>query len=129
MSAKTDPHAHHKALWTAVVLQARADIESEPLDSTNYAQAVALFLNDGDWAESRTAIADQLGLHGDDLRRLGRQAVSEGRQREGIINEPIGKNAWTNSDIATLRLVPIAAQPAKRRYRPAYKTFEGRHNA
>ena len=47
--------SHYRSLWGAVVLQAKADIESEPLTSIEFAQAVAFFLASVRWANTRTS--------------------------------------------------------------------------
>lgn len=74
---------HHRALWAAVVLQARDDIDGEHYRSTEYTDAVAFFTAAGPWGESRQAVADCLGLHTDDLTRLGRAAIEARHLRDG----------------------------------------------
>jgi hypothetical protein len=75
----------HRALWVAVVMQARSDIESEDRDGYDYAQAAAFFTSGGDWARSRQSIADCLELHPDDLMRLGRAAIAARCLRDGDV--------------------------------------------
>jgi hypothetical protein len=81
---------HHRAFWSAVVLQAHHDIKTEPLRSTDYEQAVAFFTAPGEWRDSLGAIADMLDLHPDDLARTGTKAIKARRLAEGLpeIEEP-----------------------------------------
>jgi hypothetical protein len=72
-AAETD---HYRDLWVAVVLQAKADIETEPLNSIDFTQSVAFFIGSGDWVQNRIAIADYLNLHRDDLEKLGRRCIN-----------------------------------------------------
>jgi hypothetical protein len=72
-----------RALWSAVVLSAVADIDGEHYRSAEYAQAVSFFLDPGAWGESRQNIADCLNLHADDLTRLGRAAIAARHLRDG----------------------------------------------
>ena len=78
---------NYRGLWGAVVLQAKADIQTEPLRSIEYAHAVAFFTGGGEWVRTRTAIADFLELHRDDLEALGRRCINERRASEGL--EPL----------------------------------------
>ncbi|MBN8903436.1 MAG: hypothetical protein BGO51_27890 [Rhodospirillales bacterium 69-11] len=57
-------------------MQALDDIRCEPRSSLDHLQAVSFFLAGGEWAKARAAIADQLGLHPDDLERAGRMCVA-----------------------------------------------------
>jgi hypothetical protein len=81
---------HHRAFWSAVVLQAHHDIKTEPLRSTDYEQAVAFFTAPGEWRDSLGAIADMLDLHPDDLARTGTKAIKARRLAEGLpeVEEP-----------------------------------------
>jgi hypothetical protein len=81
---------HHRAFWSAVVLQAHHDIRTEPLRSTDYEQAVAFFTAPGEWRDSLGAIADMLDLHPDYLQRAGTAAIKARRLAEGLpeIEEP-----------------------------------------
>lgn len=72
-----------RALWAAVVLQVKADIEGEPLGSVTYSQAVEFLTGGGAWRESRGAIADMLDLHADDISRMGRQWIAR-RQQDAL---------------------------------------------
>jgi hypothetical protein len=78
---------HYRHLWSAVVLQARDDIENQPLDSVEFSQAVAFFIGSGDWVQNRTAIGDFLNLHRDDLEKAGRRCINKRRVSEGL--EPL----------------------------------------
>src|SRR3954468_22279752 len=83
----TQDEGAYRGLWGAVVLQAKADIQTEPLRSLEFEQAVAFFTGGGDWVQTRTAIADFLELHRDDLERMGRRCINERRAAEGL--EPL----------------------------------------
>jgi hypothetical protein len=78
---------HYRHLWTAVVLQAKDDIEILALDSVEFSQAVAFFIGSGDWVQNRTAIGDFLNLHRDDLEKAGRRCINKRRVSEGL--EPL----------------------------------------
>ncbi len=73
----------YRVLWAQVVLQAKTDLEHEPIDSILFAQAAAFFTSSGAWAESRAVVADCLEMHPDDLTRCGQQWIAERRRREG----------------------------------------------
>jgi hypothetical protein len=74
----------HRALWAAVVLQARDDVAVEPVDSVFYNQAVGFFRDPGEWRLSREAIADFLAIHVDDIERLGRLTIAARRAADGL---------------------------------------------
>jgi hypothetical protein len=83
----------YRDLWVAVVLQAKDDIENEPLESNDFAQAVAFFIGSGSWVQNRTAIADYLDLHSDDLEKMGRRCINARRLAEGL--EPLlARQPW-----------------------------------
>ena len=65
-----------RALWASVVVQALRDLMEQPMDSIAYQDAVAFFTRDGTWAEARTSIGDFLGLHRDELARLGGRYIA-----------------------------------------------------
>lgn len=69
----TDPQ---QRLWLAVVMQAAADLIFEPWKSLQQAEAMAFFLEDGPWGQRRNEIAEELGMHGDDVRRVGRERLT-----------------------------------------------------
>jgi hypothetical protein len=74
---------HERALWRAVVLQARLDIEGADYGTTTYDAATSFFTSPGEWAESRQSIAACLELHADDLRQLGRSAIAARHLSDG----------------------------------------------
>jgi hypothetical protein len=88
-----------RALWSAVVRQAREDIANEPMGSLEYEEAVAFFTGGGEWARSRGDVADCIELHPDDLAHAGQHWIEERRQAAGI---PEGESG----------LVPAAAETA-----------------
>ena len=109
-----------RALWSAVVLQAKSDIETEPMDSVDYAQAVAFFTGGGEWAHGRANVADFLDLHPDDLERCGRRWIAARRRQEGLSPEP--ERPLRSVPLTGLRtplnltgLVAIPAPPQRRR--------------
>lgn len=71
-----------KVLWMAVVQQALDDLDYEPYGSQLHASATAFFLRGDDWAASRAAIADQIELHPDDLRRAALRHIAERQARD-----------------------------------------------
>ena len=73
-----------RALWSAVVQQAMDDLNEAPFGSTDHATAVAFFIGGGDWRQSRTDIADRIGIHADDLERCGRRLIEARRVAAGI---------------------------------------------
>ena len=75
---------NYRAMWGAAVLQAKSDVEQQPYGSIDYDLAVAFFIGDGVWAESRLALADCLELHLDDLENIGRRCIAERRNLEGL---------------------------------------------
>jgi hypothetical protein len=77
-----------RLLWIQVVLQAKADLENEPIGSVVYDQAAAFFVSRGDWAISRATVADCLDMHPDELYRCGERWITQRRQREGLPPTP-----------------------------------------
>ena len=112
-----------RALWSAVVLQAKGDIEAEPINSVEYAQAVAFFTGGGEWAHGRANIADFLDIHPDDLERCGRRWIAARRQQEGLPAEtPRLLHAAQPTRLkAPLNLAGLVAIPAlsQRKHRAA----------
>jgi hypothetical protein len=78
----------YRVLWAQVVLQAKADLDNEPVGSLLFNQAAAFFVSRGEWAESRAIVADCLEMHPDDLCRCGTRWIAERREREGLEPEP-----------------------------------------
>lgn len=100
------------ALWAAVVMQARTDIEYEPIDSIDYAQAVSFFIGRGEWAQSRAVIADFLDLHADDIELAGRACINQRRAKEGL--PPLAKAESRQAAPASLRTpTRVAARPVQ----------------
>lgn len=73
-----------RALWVHVVTQAKDDLESEPINSMPYDDAVAFFAGSGQWATTRAFIADLLGMHPDDLFLSGQRWIAARRKRDGL---------------------------------------------
>lgn len=65
-------------------LQVKADIESEPLNSVAYSQAVEFLVGGGAWRDSRAAVADMLDVCAKHLSRLGHAWIAARQQREGL---------------------------------------------
>jgi hypothetical protein len=97
----------YRALWSAAVMQAKADVEHQPFESIGYDQAVAFFIGGGAWAESRLALADCLELHPGDLERVGRRCIAARRQLEGLPPEPAGLQRAVPLAISTGVILPV----------------------
>ena len=105
----------YRVLWAQVVLQAKADLEYEPIGSILFDQAVAFFVSRGEWAESRRMVADCLDMHPDDLSNRGARWIADRRQREGLAPEE-PKPALQSATLPPLpRLVAVAAADTGRR--------------
>jgi hypothetical protein len=102
-------HLRYRGLWGAVVLQAKADIQSEPVDSIEYAHAVAFFLGAGAWERMRTVIGDFLDLHGDDLKAFGRRCISQRRAAEGL--DPLPERRASRAAAPLVTPIRPAADP------------------
>ncbi len=83
-STTTTSGSGYRALWGAAVLQAKEDVERQPFNSIAYDQAVAFFVGGGAWAESRSALADCLDVHPDDIERVGRRCIAARRKLDGL---------------------------------------------
>nr|WP_294548411.1 hypothetical protein [uncultured Rhodopila sp.] len=109
----------YRLLWAQVVLQAKADLENEPIGSIIFNQAAAFFVSRGEWAESRLVVADCLDMHPDDLKRCGERWIADRRQREGLPPEP----EKANRPAGARPLPRLVASPARekigRKARPA----------
>jgi hypothetical protein len=104
---------HTSALWAAVVLQARDDLDTEVYNSVDYSQAAAFFTAPGDWAISRRAIADALDLHPDDLTRLGRAVTAARSIRDGgppVVVRPVPRLVVS---VAAPIPMPVAVVPTR----------------
>ncbi len=109
----------YRVLWAQVVLQAKADLENEPIGSIIFNQAAAFFVSRGEWAESRLIVADCLDMHPDDLRRCGERWIAERRRREGLEPEP-KPEPRSQQPVPLPRLVALpAAERGGRKGRPA----------
>lgn len=96
----------YRRLWAQVVLQAKSDLDAEPIDSILFNQAAAFFVGRGEWAASRANVADCLEMHPDALGRCGERWIAERRQREGL--EPAPSAAFSVRSPAPLsRLVAV----------------------
>jgi len=84
VSTTTSGGSGYRALWGAAVLQAKEDVEHQPFNSIAYDQAVAFFVGGGAWAESRSALADCLEVHPDDIERVGRRCIAARRKLDGL---------------------------------------------
>jgi len=82
MSSGLTTERSYRVLWAQVVLQAKEDLVEEPIGSLLYNDAKAFFLSGGEWARSRTNIADCLEMHPDDLGRCGKRWIAERRARD-----------------------------------------------
>ena len=98
----------YRVLWAQVVLQAKADLENEPIGSILFNQAAAFFVSRGEWAESRAIVADCLEMHPDDLVRCGERWIADRRQREGLPPEP-PRSAKSQTPLQLPRLVATPA--------------------
>src|SRR5450631_2344997 len=78
----------YRCLWAQVVLQAKADLDDEPIGSVLFNQAAAFFIGRGEWAASRANVADCLEMHPDALGRWCERWIAERRQREGLEPAP-----------------------------------------
>lgn len=110
----------YRVLWAQVVLQAKADLENEPMDSVLFAQAAAFFVSRGEWAESRAIVADCLEIHPDDLCRCGERWIADRRRQEGLAPEP-ARAPRSKTPIALPHLVALPGpnRSSPRRQAPA----------
>jgi hypothetical protein len=121
MSAVETQHSY-RVLWAQVVLQAKADLDHEPVGSILFNQAAAFFVSRGEWAESRAIVADCLEIHPDDLCRCGERWIAERRQQEGLAPAPLPTpRSKTPRPLPRLEALPAAApnrQSLRRRITP-----------
>jgi hypothetical protein len=102
------------------VLQAKADLEDEPIDSVLFSQAAAFFVGRGKWAASRATVADYLEMHPDQLAQCGERWVAARRQREGLEPAPpaaLGVRSPVPSPLPRLVAVPAPDPHAAKRRR------------
>lgn len=106
----------YRALWAQVVLQAKADLENEPIGSIIYNQAAAFFVSRGEWAEARAIVADCLEMHPEELSRSGERWIAERRQQEGLAPETKqAPRAKTTSRLPRLEAIAGPKQQTERR--------------
>jgi hypothetical protein len=111
---KIETQHAYRVLWAQVVLQAKADLENEPIGSILFNQAAAFFVSRGEWAESRVVVADCLEMHPDDLTRCGERWIADRRRREGLEPEP-KRVSRAAEPVQLPRLVAVPAPEANRR--------------
>jgi hypothetical protein len=87
MSEPSGRQPGYRALWSSVVFQALQDIESQPIQSAAFAEAVAFFTGSGAWAEARTMIGDFLELHRDELESIGKRCIDARHARDRLAAE------------------------------------------
>jgi hypothetical protein len=112
-----------RALWAAVVLQARDDLDGLAEGSTLYAQALSFFTATGAWQESRQAIADCLDVDIGVIERLGRVTIAARHAREGgapalQVCQPalqICQPALPAKNLENLEAQPVATEPTAKR--------------
>ena len=105
---------NYRVLWAQVVLQAKADLENEPIGSILFNQAAAFFVSRGEWAESRAVVADCLEIHPDELTRSGERWIAERRQQEGLAPEtPRLPRSKTPLVLPRLEALPAPKTPAR----------------
>lgn len=103
------PRIDYRSLWSAVVLQAIEDIETQPMQSLVFADAVAFFTRSGSWAESRSTIADFLDMHRDELEAIGRRCIDARRTREELPPEARRRSPDTPC-VTSIKLARLVAR-------------------
>ena len=81
--AITTPEDSARALWLAVVLQAKEDNFDPPHRRADYSEAVSFLTSGGAWGRSRADVANACGMDPDLLDRMGREWVGERRVADG----------------------------------------------
>ena len=118
--SSVDTQKSYRVLWAQVVLQAKADLENEPIGSILFNQAAAFFVSRGEWAESRAIVADCLEIHPDDLTRSGERWIAERRQQEGLAPE-LARSPRSKTPLVLPRLEALPASPTPTRQKMARK--------
>jgi hypothetical protein len=116
MSSGLTTERSYRVLWAQVVLQAKEDLVEEPIGSLLYNDAKAFFLSGGEWARSRTNIADCLEMHPDDLGRCGKRWIAERRARDGLppeLSPPPSPRAPVKLPLPRLVAVPAPDKRAR----------------
>jgi len=105
------------SLWAAVILRALKDIEEEPYDSLLFNEARDFLTGGGAWGQSRQDIAEQVNLHGDDIRRI---ALAQLAQRASHDPPPV-RPPVTKVQPAAVPVAPrpMLVRPAPNRVAPA----------
>jgi hypothetical protein len=116
MSEPSGRQAGYRALWSAVVLQALQDIESQPIQSVAFAEAVAFFTRSGAWAEARTMIGDFLELHRDELESIGTRCIEARHTSDSLAAETLRRSTDVLRD-SPLRLARLIARGRSARHR------------
>jgi hypothetical protein len=103
-----------RALWLAVLLQAKEDVEKEPMDSIEYHEARAFWIDGGFWTAARANIGACLEMDGEVIAGIGRKWVNARLKAEGLPLLPAASRKGVPikvSRIAPRRLVALAAPP------------------
>jgi hypothetical protein len=131
-----DRYEGDRALWAAVVAQARDDIAELPIGSTDYNAAVAFFTSPAAyWRHGRDEVGDHLGLTGETLRVAGTAWVIARRRKEGLPDHPPvpARTAKVEApapapaplvvppDLASLLRVRHRREPRANPFHPAYR--------
>ena len=85
------------------------DIESQPIQSAAFAEAVAFFTRSGAWAEARTMIGDFLELHRDELELIGRRCIDARHARDKLAAETLRRSTDMRYD-SPLHLARLVAR-------------------
>jgi hypothetical protein len=120
-----------RGLWSAVVLQAKTDLETQHYTSVAYGQAKSFFLAAGEWAESRQAIADCIGVHTEELTRLGRMTIAARHLLDGgrdAITEDVAQSPQRDSQQPAPNLTHPAPAATKHPRRYAQRAGTELHN-
>ena len=115
MPELSGPEPHCRGLWSSVVLPAIEDIENQPLQSLDYADAVAFFTRSGSWAEWRATVADFLDMHRDELEALADAALTRGAPGRSYQPRHDGDRPYAMDDAAEVRSVGRPAGSPKNR--------------
>jgi hypothetical protein len=105
----------YRMLWAQVVLQAKTDLDHEPIGSILFNQAAAFFVSRGEWAESRAIVADCLEMHPDELCRCGERWIADRRRRDGLAPEPpVPPCAKTAAPLPRLEALPSPVRQSRK---------------
>ena len=106
-------------LWAQVVLQAKTDLDEEPIGSLLYSDAASFFVGSGEWAESRTIVAECLNIPPNNLYRCGKKWIARRRAREAQPPEPLpaAPPVPVSSPLPLLVVLPVPDRRGCRRIR------------